>query len=294
MYISGGRNANGEVLSDVWMITSCSNIDITITDTIKTNISTHETAAVLLPPPANSSSKNEKKTEALIYELTSSQCPEDTGSARITINPINCDYAPSKAISHSSDDNSLPSPPPCAIQSVAPLDNSMILSPASTKSPLQWKRCLDMELDIPRCAHGSAILATSPVNSESSLEYFMVLFGGFTGEGVSSDYSLYRLPPSTTTSHQTSPQSGSVWTHPSCSNGPKGRFGLAMSSISAKLLKSLQQNKRYGPVFSSPARHCAESWDSATTEEQLHAGAVIFGGVSVEQDFGDIWLLMLS
>ena len=69
-----------------------------------------------------------------------------------------------------------------------------------------------------------------------------------------------------------------------------------MTAISSSTVKNLLANKRYAPIFSAVAKGAAEVWltDMDEKDSSAPAAAIIFGGVSEQTDFGDIWLLQLT
>jgi hypothetical protein len=75
-----------------------------------------------------------------------------------------------------------------------------------------------------------------------------------------------------------------------------GRFGVAASSISLRVLNHLAGNKKYAPVFSARAKEAVaqvQARAGAANGEAAGVAVVLFGGVCIEQDFGDLYLLLV-
>jgi hypothetical protein len=135
----------------------------------------------------------------------------------------------------------------------------------SQKHPIAWTRVHDLELPHPRCAH------TAVVSSGD-----LILFGGFTGQGISEDLIIARdvasiisnsSPEVNVKSSEKELLSQPISAHWVCletSRAIDGRFAHSMATISLSLAKK---------------------------EETDKSGILIFGGINATQDFNDVWLL---
>jgi len=141
------------------------------------------------------------------------------------------------------------------------------------RHPLAWTRVPALELPHPRCAH------TSVVSSGD-----LILFGGFTGQGISEDLiiakSVNEILAASSSSKSSSNSSGSEkelsssellsqpcsdhWVCLDTSRAIDGRFAHAMATVSLSVVKK---------------------------EDTGKSGILIFGGINASQDFSDMWLL---
>lgn len=165
---------------------------------------------------------------------------------------------------------------------------------ADSNSPLMWVRLKHLELPVGRCAHGAAILDPNTIDGISLL----CLYGGFTAEGSVSETVIATSLSFPVTVTDTDTDTGTIQPTPSWSsaniidkNVPavkltnnKGkesvvstlgaRFGHAMCSASVSMVQNLLQSS---------------SNDRITTS---CGGFLVFGGVSPERDYGDVWLVI--
>ena len=161
------------------------------------------------------------------------------------------------------------------------------LSSADSNSPLMWVRLKHLELPVGRCAHGAAVLAPTAIDGTSLL----CLYGGFTAEGSVSETVIatpLSLPvaDSGTAKAQTWSTANiidktvsTVKVTKNKGTGPAvstlgARFGHAVCSASVPLVHDLLQSS---------------SKDRTTTS---CCGFLVFGGVSPERDYGDVWLVL--
>lgn len=255
MFISGGRNVEGQILSDVWSLS---------------------VAAEISPPP----------------------------------------------LCHSA------ATAPSAADMVEPSKEAATTATIVSSAPvLVWRRCVELELPTPRCAHGAAIVTCDidafasevpdpttmkepaeaeavtvenqtavPSDVSTTAVSSMLLIGGFTGAGISGDAIVHPLLCSTTAiTSQPAPVSAQ-WNVLKLSMPIAGRFGLAVCALSASAVGNLATNKKYAPVFSNKAKDNFVKIISRTVgagESDENAAVFLFGGVCIEQDFGDIYLLTL-
>lgn len=231
MYISGGRNVEGHILSDVWSLS----------------------------------------------------------------------VAPSTAATTDTVDSTTVAPSEAADVGAAPA------APVSTAA-LVWRRCPELELPTPRCAHGAVVVvcdtvaansaaaaavtkesapdsSEAPIVPSASVQPSMLLIGGFTGAGISSDAILRPLSGGTS----------QWWSTLKLSMPIGGRFGLSVCALTASTISNLATTKKYAPVFSNKAKeNFAKIAGRQSGDGAAHNAAVfLFGGVCIEQDFGDIYLLTL-
>jgi len=205
-------------------------------------------------------------------------------------------------------------------------------------TPLQpiWTPLTTFSLPLPTCAHSALLLLhpipqTIPSSSSSSptaltsssSDYRLVLYGGFTSQGIASDilvlpWSLLIQPEEeattnnnawqhipiasiVSTTHQQNNQNG----HQSSPNQLQGRFGQVMTSLSRESMSHLLSNPRYVPLFqrglsSTPAVVTEGTGEGEgnhsnnnSTISNNSSMALLFGGVNVEQDFADLWILTI-
>lgn len=144
-------------------------------------------------------------------------------------------------------------------------------SSAGARHPLAWTRVPALELPHPRCAHTSVVSAGD-----------LVLFGGFTGQGISEDLIIARNVSEILTISSSSEDSSNYsekelsatellsqpcsdhWLCLDTSRNIDGRFAHAMANVSLSVVKK---------------------------EETDKGGILIFGGINATQDFNDMWLL---
>jgi len=193
---------------------------------------------------------------------------------------------------------------------------------------IQWQQCVELELSAPRCAHGSAIVVASDShialthahlethshraeqkesaepNSDSSIiaqlerSVQLVLFGGVSENNVSSDlvaaplFRKFSIPVTAKT----------VWKTLAVSNPIPGRFGLSLCPISIKMLANLATNRRYAVFVKPVAAESVEHKNALLNTKGVsgrksvasrHAGMLLFGGVSAEQDYNDVYTITL-
>ena len=134
----------------------------------------------------------------------------------------------------------------------------------SLSNTLKWERRHDLELPVSRCAHGAAVVGDK-----------YCIYGGFTGVGVAGDLATIRLSTEETVF-------GTVpvdqWVNEACSIDIGARFGLALCGAPKWLIH-----------LSTPKK--AENAAIVSDISYETGGLLVFGGVSVENDFGDVWIL---
>lgn len=142
---------------------------------------------------------------------------------------------------------------------------------SSSEVSLQWQQLVSLELPHPRCAHASVILPLSQpsqeIQDESNIALSsLVLFGGFTGQGISDDIIQHDicLSDSPTSSWQPIISSQTI----------PGRFGHVIC-VPPPWMRAKKQAK------------------SATGLETSGRNILLYGGVDAEQDYNDLWLFSL-
>lgn len=142
----------------------------------------------------------------------------------------------------------------------AVLSDVWALHPSSPEAqdtcPFTWRRLSAIELPHPRCAHTAAIMP--------GREGGVLIYGGFTGLGISEDIIAVQLDLS---SEYDSSSGDNKWRvlEPSLAIG--GRFGHSMTGSCSGLL--------------------VERGGAAEAVE----GVLIFGGIDAEMDYNDLWAL---
>ena len=158
---------------------------------------------------------------------------------------------------------------------------------ADSSIPLMWIRLKHLELPVGRCAHGAAVLDSTTIDGVSLL----CLYGGFTAEGSVSETVISTPLSFPVVDSETIPVPS--WSSANIidknvsavkvtNNKGKGsvvstlgaRFGHAVCSASISMVQNLLQSS---------------SKDRITTN---CGGFLVFGGVSPERDYGDVWLVI--
>jgi hypothetical protein len=178
--------------------------------------------------------------------------------------------------------------------------------PSLQRNQLFWTLLDNLKLPVGRCAHSAAV-------SEGDV----FVCGGFSEGGIT-DIVLKRAlsPPVTPTpvlksSNSTvmysvkvedeEEQRGTVWcpitletptpTPSALSTTIGGRFGHAMCAVSAPLLSHIHRTvQSSSSKRGSPPKEATED-DTDKLNPNSGSSFLIFGGVSAERDFGDIWLV---
>jgi hypothetical protein len=331
MIITGGRDDQGQILSDVWVLRCDPKaIHDNLTATSKDDKIVNAVADSALKSSnngsdsvSNSAPKGSESAEpvAATSGAPSATAPSNptTESKGITTGIQELKLSDFKSVLPAGAGSS-----PQETGSVSATEHTA--GQSLIHPPLIWTKLDSLSLPVGQCAHGSAVVnRLSPVTAASSSSPsttatavpMLCIFGGFTAEGGISD-SLLCAPlhlPSLEIDSSDGKRaigSGGVWTvapvrinssgkAPSIvKNGPPApalgaRFGHTICSVSstltAKLMDSSAGNKK-----SSAGKSATTSKDSAqTTTENAAAteasGLLVFGGVSAENDFGDVWLV---
>lgn len=150
----------------------------------------------------------------------------------------------------------------------------------------EWQQLLSYELPHPRCAHTSWIFSTqqSTLNTNEiegrsisdNLNFEMVIFGGFTGQGISDDiiYSRFNSNITSSSSNTTSSSSysspSSRWIPLETSQTIPGRFGHVICQSPSWIIPKKQQKSI-----------------------SANSTILLYGGIDAEQDYNDLWMISL-
>jgi len=190
---------------------------------------------------------------------------------------------------------------------------------------IKWTRLTHLELHTPRCAHGAAVSAVGnthfalhhpqgsgdkevhrggEVSADAAIHSVegsvsIVLFGGLTTSGVSGDVVTASLH--TTATGASASVSASVWHTNTLSTPITARFGLSLCTLSVHTLSHIASNRRYHPFVSPATTACIENKkvllhkkaNNHISVAYNHSGLLLFGGVSIECDFCDLYLIAL-
>lgn len=135
----------------------------------------------------------------------------------------------------------------------------------SLSNKLKWEKRNDLELPVSRCAHGAAVVGDK-----------YCIYGGFTGVGVEGDLVTKIL---TTEETVFNTPSAVQWVNEACSIDIGARFGLALCGAPKWL------------IHLSTPKKVTDTTPDANNISYETGGLLVFGGVSVENDFGDVWVL---
>jgi hypothetical protein len=139
----------------------------------------------------------------------------------------------------------------------------------------QWQQMTSYELPHPRCAHTSALIPIPSELPDDPPLYQLLLYGGFTGQGISDDIIQCVFSPSPSSC-------SSITWHPIIpSHNIPGRFGHVMCLPPPWLRpNSKKPNKSSGAV-------------PAATSGAVGRTILLYGGIDAEQDYNDLWLISL-
>ena len=136
--------------------------------------------------------------------------------------------------------------------------------------------------------------------------YALVVTGGFSGDGISDTVMVISLRDDLGTSPAAivSASNSCQWTSINLDIRLEGRFGSAVCCLSRHTCHQLVNNSKYAPVFNAAFKSKVDDpvIESTSIERDATRGkwsdsspvaALIFGGVCIEKDFGDLHLLLL-
>jgi hypothetical protein len=168
-----------------------------------------------------------------------------------------------------------------SIESV--LSDVWILEPAptaeaslsSSSPPFMWRQLSHLELPHPRCAHSGSILPPLLLHSPA-----MLLFGGFTGLGISEDIIVCELSAESLAPVSSLLAETVSWRVVQPASDPDGL------SITA----------RFGHSMCPMPSSCSPVPGDALSEETVTPcrGVLVFGGIDAERDYNDMWILEWS
>jgi hypothetical protein len=338
MIITGGRDDQGQILSDVWVLRCDPKaIHDNLTATSKDDKIVNAVADSALKSSnngsdsvSNSAPKGSESAEpvAATSGAPSATAPSNptTESKGITTGIQELKLSDFKSVLPAGAGSS-----PQETGSVSATEHTA--GQSLIHPPLIWTKLDSLSLPVGQCAHGSAVVnRLSPVTAASSSSPsttatavpMLCIFGGFTAEGGISDSLLCAplcLPPlvdlesSASAGQSRGATSGSgsgrgVWSvspvrvnnsgkAPSIvAKGPSApalgaRFGHTICSVSSTLTVNLKNSstadKKTPASKSTTAKDCSSTVENCAASEA--SGLLIFGGVSAERDFGDVWLL---
>ena len=177
---------------------------------------------------------------------------------------------------------------------------------------LAWRKRNDLTLDVPRCAHGAAIVFLPPDKKPH-----MALVGGFSGlTGASAMPDHIRII-------STVEGDASAWRVADCGGKSVGpRFGVAVCNSPSWIPSYITLLEQPTPPSSPSAKSesgedipresfdflpteaaaasaaatpstlaAAEAGRNPVKEECTFEGLLLFGGVNVERDFSDVWFI---
>jgi hypothetical protein len=177
---------------------------------------------------------------------------------------------------------------------------------AADSPPMTWKKVETVALPSGRCSH-SAIIFQRPAtviteDMNHNYSHSLLVLGGFEEGGIASEAlisqmsgSLFNIPPPMTIEGRE--VEFSPWEIHSLEATLGQRFGQSFCSISTGFLEILLRNTRYQPILRRFQEESAEKLQSYLPQEDpsnrsLCCGGLLFGGVNIEKDFADLWLIM--
>ena len=186
------------------------------------------------------------------------------------------------------------------------------------RPPLAWRRRTDLELPRALCSHVATIIHASSYFTtslnfkhndnlvESSNPHYnydaFVITRGFSGDGISDAVIVIRLCDGLSV-HQGSPIASEPSRSSSCTRWTtvdlvpqlEGRFGAAVCSLSRRTCQHVVNNPKYLPVFDAAfkSKINSDSIEPASSADSTPIAMLMFGGVCMEKDFGDLHLLIL-
>lgn len=206
--------------------------------------------------------------------------------------------------------------PPSSSPPSQPVEGTTSPTPTPSLSPdhppLVWRSLPELTLAAGRCSHGGAVL--SWVDSEYGADqHLLCVFGGFCGEaGVSGDLSVTLLPTSLSIEMTETSEKGQAiqkdrWRTAKTSKRIPERFGLSLCTAphwmtTTTPLPSTTTTagaRGRGVADSTPTSGAGASAYCSVGEAKLDVGCVcvglvVFGGINIETDLNDFWLLSLQ
>jgi hypothetical protein len=190
--------------------------------------------------------------------------------------------------------------------------SSSFSSSLSVSSPvlLKWQKVQGGSLPCGLCSHSSSVVmrrrATNNNNSTKDIilpfdEFYLMIVGGLNEKGVSSDLHYAKLHFSDELSSSSSSSyhelvSLSNWNRFSLNSTVGCRFGQSLCPVSLSFLSHLFSNERYRPILSSKSLSFTSKFEQYEKDKEewssVCCGSLLFGGVNIENDFADLWLIL--
>ena len=166
--------------------------------------------------------------------------------------------------------------------------------------PLAWRKRPDLALDVPRCAHGAAVVTLAPDNVAH-----LCIIGGFTGlpgaNGMPDGLRHIAL-------HGGSGSAKRDWSDCKGLRTVGPRFGVSVCnatswitsvpSLTPPTSPTREEQEDQRESFDATALSDetiqpppSQSVSDETAENFSFQGLLLFGGVNVERDFADVWLV---
>lgn len=160
-------------------------------------------------------------------------------------------------------------------------------SGAPASPPLQWRQRHDMTLDVPRCAHGAAVVQLQ----SSSVPQHLCIVGGFTGTagpgGMPEDVRVMPMPAGDDGDRDGAMlAAAAAWTSIRLPRGIGPRFGLSVCNAAAWVMSAPPPPS---PADAEGASLAGAPSDAEAANEDAFNGFLLFGGVNIERDFADVW-----
>lgn len=170
----------------------------------------------------------------------------------------------------------------------------------TVSSPV-WTRQSEMDLEFPRCAHGSCFVQNK-----------LCAFGGFTGDGISNEIIVCNINSNessncgnsgnhssitvlnTSNSNSNSNISSGRWVSVIANKEIDTRFGACMCSVSLNMLTAISNSTKYSPLFCNNSKTRINEADNSSDRSMEKFGILLFGGVSMEKDYSDVLCLLLN
>ena len=197
--------------------------------------------------------------------------------------------------------------------------------PGSAVSPaasdvLVWHKRSDLTLEVPRCAHGAAVLCMPPGDAAQ-----LCIIGGFTGlagpQGMPDGLCFVSLdellPGELVLERSAAPGVGKAWSSGEGTKTVGPRFGIAVCNAPSWIDPGVMTTPLTSPskedttslglaldeaedVVGGDGGGGGETSEAAPPQSaapadsssghSLFRGMLLFGGVNVERDFADVWL----
>ena len=310
MLIIGGRNERGEILSDVWVLRCEGSSSSSVQQRVEGG------DAVQLSPVGAGDTREDKAFLRDSELSTASELPEIPNESQA--DHIECGAANSGAVGGGEFTGVIQELDLSAKDQKWHKAETPIIAPAAAASlpsvysnQLSWTMLDNLTLPVGRCAHAAAV-------SEGDV----FVCGGFSEGGIS-DVVLKRAlsPPLTPALHTGSASvskssdskashsidekegesRGAVWCPitleiatakpPAMPATIAGRFGHAMCAVSDPLLGHIQRTVQSSSSKQNSHQQEARKEDANKLNPASQSALLIFGGVSAERDFGDMWLV---